>query len=281
MSKINQVVEDSLEISANAIQDAALKDFFAGTGKMSMVPVNPDGSSIIDEEGELEVSTGGKKKPKKKKKARATAVSQSNSGEAEPGTTVNDLAQKSSEVGESNGNRNGSVNGHHLVTPPATTVLMGAGTVKTSSLRNVLKGAASTEQRIATFVPAHYPLSNIPPSLACPPDRCSGDVLLLPSLGLDSLLYQVCLEGFRYELIDSLIDPLIYIRDSLAKEYLLLGGKMKGDEVRVNSFLKSVEKTLWERRYPKIVEFTQATLALSLQKLMEVLVRIAVPFPFL
>lgn len=124
---------------------------------------------------------------------------------------------------------------------------------------------------------SYLPLSCYPPHRCCPPDRCSHDTPLVGNgnwAELDSLLYQVCLEGYRYELIDSLVGPLVYIRDTAAKEYLLAGGKMADD---MDVYLRTKEDTMWQPTgEPKIIrDFCQHTLAIALQKLMEVLVSLA------
>lgn len=81
------------------------------------------------------------------------------------------------------------------------------------------------------------------------------------------------------ELIDNLIAPLDFIRDSLAKQYLKMGGRMcddKGRPKEMDSFVRLAEekKKLWTSvKFPAVQAYTQRTLAMSLQKLMEVFVR--------
>ncbi|KAK4692886.1 hypothetical protein P7C70_g9038, partial [Phenoliferia sp. Uapishka_3] len=101
------------------------------------------------------------------------------------------------------------------------------------------------------------PLSRFPPPQCCPPDR--------------------------YELIDNLVLPLEFIRDKLAKQYIKMGGRMRGDDgnpMVLHGFIKLAEKNLFNGSSPEVQAFTQRTLAVSLQKLMEVFVS-SLPFIFL
>lgn len=143
-----------------------------------------------------------------------------------------------------------------------------------------------------------HPVGNAPQ--CCPPDRCTGDkanYAIWPQL--DGLLYETCLAGFKCEslpcsaapraslrrfilppladeLIDNLAAPLEYIRDQLAKTYLSMGGLMtiEGGAVKdMSSFVRLAEKGMWSAvTHLEVQDFTQRTLAVSLQKLMEVFV---------
>ncbi|CEQ43118.1 SPOSA6832_05019 [Sporobolomyces salmonicolor] len=122
------------------------------------------------------------------------------------------------------------------------------------------------------------PLSRYPPPKCCPPDRCTG---VTPDYGawaeLDGLLYQTCLAGFKSdELIGALPAPLFHLREKLARNYLLSGGKMcneAGEPKSMDGFLQRAEaRGMWSTaNHPEVAAWSQRVLAISLQKLAEVL----------
>ncbi|GAA5964758.1 hypothetical protein JCM21900_000193 [Sporobolomyces salmonicolor] len=121
------------------------------------------------------------------------------------------------------------------------------------------------------------PLSRYPPPKCCPPDRCTG---VTPDYGawaeLDGLLYQTCLAGFKYELIGALPAPLFHLREKLARNYLLSGGKMcneAGEPKSMDDFLQRAEaRGMWSTgNHPEVAAWSQRVFAISLQKLAEVL----------
>lgn len=80
------------------------------------------------------------------------------------------------------------------------------------------------------------------------------------------------------ELIDNLVPPLEFIRDKLAKQYLKMGGFMCAEDGKpkdLRDFVRLAEKGMWTAVSPEVQAFTQRTLAVSLQKLMEVFVRLS------
>ncbi|ORY66635.1 hypothetical protein BCR35DRAFT_308491 [Leucosporidium creatinivorum] len=114
-----------------------------------------------------------------------------------------------------------------------------------------------------------------PAPTCCPPDRCTGDRAnhaIWPQL--DGLLYETCAAAFKYELIGNLADPLILIRDKLAKSYLSMGGLMTvegGEPKDMTGFVRLAEKGMWSAvTQLEVQDFTQRTLAVALMKLMEV-----------
>ncbi|GAA5984470.1 hypothetical protein JCM11641_006992 [Rhodosporidiobolus odoratus] len=120
-------------------------------------------------------------------------------------------------------------------------------------------------------------LSRSPPPKCCPPDRCTG---VGPNYDiwaeLDQLLYETCLAGFKYELIGSLPAALALVRDTLAKNYLLAGGRMTtnaGEPKEMDTWLGVAEQRgLWHSvNYPTVQAWGQRVLAISLQKLVDVL----------
>ncbi|GAA5863110.1 hypothetical protein JCM3774_001424 [Rhodotorula dairenensis] len=121
------------------------------------------------------------------------------------------------------------------------------------------------------------PLSRIPPPKLCPPHLCTG---IAPRYDqweeLDTLLYETLLAGFKYELIGALPSPLFLFRDKCAKSYLLGGGRMTTDDGQpkeMDSFLAlAEERGLWHPvNHPEIQAWSQRVLALSMQKLVDVL----------
>ncbi|GAA6059243.1 hypothetical protein JCM10212_006636 [Sporobolomyces blumeae] len=121
------------------------------------------------------------------------------------------------------------------------------------------------------------PLSRYPPPKCCPPDRCTG---VGPNYSawaeLDGLLYETCLAGFKYELIGALPAPLFHLRDKLAKSYLLSGGRMcldTGEPKCMDEFIHLAEKGgIWySSKHAEIQAWAQRVLAISLQKLVDVL----------
>lgn len=141
------------------------------------------------------------------------------------------------------------------------------------------------------------PLSRYPPPKCCPPDRCTG---ISPNYGawaeLDGLLYETCLAGFKCmfllsrsllsrltlisvtdELIGALPAPLFHLREKLAKSYLLSGGRMcldSGEPKSMDEFLRlAEERGAWSTaNHPEVQAWAQRVLAISLQKLVDVLV---------
>ncbi|GAA5838042.1 hypothetical protein JCM11251_006832 [Rhodosporidiobolus azoricus] len=125
--------------------------------------------------------------------------------------------------------------------------------------------------------PSFTPLSRYPPPKCCPPHRCTG---VGPNYAnwaeLDQLLYETCLAGFKYELIGALPSALFLVRDTMAKNYLLAGGRMTtdaGEPLEMDTYLALAEqKGLWHSvHYPVIQAWGQRVLAISLQKLVDVL----------
>ncbi|KAM0751060.1 hypothetical protein T439DRAFT_347679 [Meredithblackwellia eburnea MCA 4105] len=121
------------------------------------------------------------------------------------------------------------------------------------------------------------PRANIPfPSDCCPPDRCTKDhPALIKGREFDLLLEECFLAGYRYELIDNLVHPLTLIRDRVAKEYLLMGGRMCSDAAGrepkdMHAFVRLAEAGMWSGANKEVRRFTTRTLAVSLQKLVEV-----------
>ncbi|KAG0658511.1 hypothetical protein C6P46_005754 [Rhodotorula mucilaginosa] len=121
------------------------------------------------------------------------------------------------------------------------------------------------------------PLSRIPPPKLCPPHICTG---IAPRYDqweeLDALLYETLLAGFKYELVGALPSPLFLFRDKCAKSYLLGGGRMTTDDGQpkeMDSFLAlAEERGLWHPvNHPEIQAWSQRVLALSMQKLVDVL----------
>ncbi|GAA5942954.1 uncharacterized protein JCM15063_006169 [Sporobolomyces koalae] len=121
------------------------------------------------------------------------------------------------------------------------------------------------------------PLSRYPPPKCCPPDRCTG---VGPDYSawaeLDGLLYETCLAGFKYELIGALPAPLYHLREKLAKSYLLSGGRMcldSGEPKSMDEFLRlAEERGVWSTaNHPEVQAWAQRVLAISLQKLVDVL----------
>ncbi|BGP19367.1 hypothetical protein JCM10213v2_007456 [Rhodosporidiobolus nylandii] len=121
------------------------------------------------------------------------------------------------------------------------------------------------------------PLSRYPPPRCCPPDRCTG---VVPNHAqwdeLDALLYDTCLAGYKYELIGALPLALAFVRDTMAKQYLLAGGRMtteSGEPKEMDSYLAIAEQRgLWHSaNYPPVQAWGQRVLAISLQKLVDVL----------
>lgn len=145
-----------------------------------------------------------------------------------------------------------------------------------------------------------------PAPTCCPPDRCTGDRpnhSIWPQL--DGLLYETCAAAFKCEslsfvssrataefapprhpdeLIGNLADPLIFIRDHLAKSYLSMGGLMTvegGEPKDMTGFVRLAEKGMWSAvTQLEVQDFTQRTLAVALMKLMEVFVRWSFSFPY-
>ncbi|GAA5995614.1 tetratricopeptide repeat protein [Rhodotorula paludigena] len=121
------------------------------------------------------------------------------------------------------------------------------------------------------------PLSRHPPPKCCPPHRCTGVGANYEVWAeLDGLLYETCLAGFKYELIGALPSPLFLLRDKLAKSFLLGGGRMttdSGEPKEMDSFLAiAEERGLWHAvNHPEIQAWSQRVLAISLQKLVDVL----------
>ncbi|GAA5886523.1 hypothetical protein JCM6882_001672 [Rhodosporidiobolus microsporus] len=125
--------------------------------------------------------------------------------------------------------------------------------------------------------PGFTPLSRYPPPKCCPPHRCTG---VGPNYAvwaeLDQLLYETCLAGFKYELIGALPSALVLVRDIMAKNYLLAGGRMTtdvGEPQEMDTYLALAEQRgLWHSvHYPAIQAWGQRVLAISLQKLVDVL----------
>ncbi|GAA6014739.1 hypothetical protein JCM11491_001959 [Sporobolomyces phaffii] len=125
--------------------------------------------------------------------------------------------------------------------------------------------------------PGFSPLSRYPPPKCCPPDRCTG---VTPNYAawaeLDGLLYETCLAGFKYELIGALPAPLFHLREKLAKSYLLSGGRMcldSGEPKSMDEFLRLAEdRGVWSTaNHPEVQAWAQRVLAISLQKLVDVL----------
>lgn len=84
------------------------------------------------------------------------------------------------------------------------------------------------------------------------------------------------------ELIGALPSPLFLLRDKLAKSFLLGGGRMttdSGEPKEMDSFLAiAEERGLWHAvNHPEIQAWSQRVLAISMQKLVDVLVRLVVP----
>ncbi|GAA5993989.1 hypothetical protein JCM5350_008019 [Sporobolomyces pararoseus] len=121
------------------------------------------------------------------------------------------------------------------------------------------------------------PLSRYPPPKCCPPDRCTG---VTPNYAawaeLDGLLYETVLAGFKYELIGALPAPLFHLREKLAKSYLLSGGRMcldSGEPKSMDEFMRLAEdRGVWSTaNHPEVQAWAQRVLAISLQKLVDVL----------
>ncbi|GAA5984808.1 hypothetical protein JCM10908_003514 [Rhodotorula pacifica] len=153
----------------------------------------------------------------------------------------------------------------------------------TSSTPIVDDGAKSLVAQSADAIPPtplkqrFGPLSRIPPPKLCPPHICTG---VAPRYDqweeLDTLLYETLLAGFKYELIGALPSPLFLFRDKCAKSYLLGGGRMTTDDGQpkeMDSFLAlAEERGLWHPvNHPEIQAWSQRVLALSMQKLVDVL----------
>ncbi|GAA5900874.1 uncharacterized protein JCM6883_004682 [Sporobolomyces salmoneus] len=121
------------------------------------------------------------------------------------------------------------------------------------------------------------PLSRYPPPKCCPPDRCTG---VTPNYAawaeLDGLLYETVLAGFKYEMIGALPAPLFHMREKLAKSYLLSGGRMccdDGTPKQMDEFMRlAEERGVWSTtNHPEVQAWAQRVLAISLQKLVDVL----------
>ncbi|GAA6052167.1 hypothetical protein JCM3770_001251 [Rhodotorula araucariae] len=127
------------------------------------------------------------------------------------------------------------------------------------------------------LLPGFSPLSRHPPPRCCPPHRCTGiGANYAVWSELDGLLHQTILAGFQYELIGALPSPLFLLRDKLAKSFLLGGGRMttdSGEPKEMDSFLTiAEERGLWHPlNHPEIQAWSQRVLAISMQKLVDVL----------
>ncbi|BGP50990.1 hypothetical protein JCM10450v2_006916 [Rhodotorula kratochvilovae] len=127
------------------------------------------------------------------------------------------------------------------------------------------------------LLPGFSPLSRHPPPRCCPPHRCTGIGANFAAWAeLDGLLYETILAGFHYELIGALPSPLFLLRDKLAKSFLLGGGRMttdSGEPKEMDSFLTiAEERGLWHPlNHPEIQAWSQRVLAISMQKLVDVL----------
>lgn len=82
------------------------------------------------------------------------------------------------------------------------------------------------------------------------------------------------------ELIGALPSPLFLLRDKLAKSFILGGGRMttdSGEPKEMDSFLtRSSERGMWHSAvHPEIQAWSQRVLAISMQKLVDVLVRVS------
>jgi len=98
-------------------------------------------------------------------------------------------------------------------------------------------------------------------------------VSLIVSLLTDSTL------ASSDELIGALPAPLFHLREKLAKSYLLSGGKMcldSGEPKSMEEFLRLAEdRGVWSTaNYPEVQAWSQRVLAISLQKLVDVLVSV-------
>ncbi|GAA5866205.1 hypothetical protein JCM8547_007202 [Rhodosporidiobolus lusitaniae] len=154
------------------------------------------------------------------------------------------------------------------------------------------KKPASKQQQQATTIPPPLdslhaasaqqaqgltPLSRYPPPKCCPPHHCTGvgpNYSVWPEL--DSLLYETCLAGFKYELIGALPSALFLVRNRMAENYLLAGGRMTtetGEPKEMDTYLAQAEQRgLWHSvNYPEVQAWGQRVLAISLQKLVDVL----------
>ncbi|GAA5921062.1 hypothetical protein JCM3775_004074 [Rhodotorula graminis] len=128
-----------------------------------------------------------------------------------------------------------------------------------------------------SLLPGFSPLSRHPPPRCCPPHRCTG---VAPDhagwADLDGLLYETILAGFKYELMGAIPSPLFLLRDKLAKSFILGGGRMttdSGEPKEMDSFLAIAEdRGLWHSAvHPEIQAWSQRVLAISMQKLVDVL----------
>ncbi|GAA6013371.1 hypothetical protein JCM10207_000872 [Rhodosporidiobolus poonsookiae] len=129
----------------------------------------------------------------------------------------------------------------------------------------------------ASVAPGSTPLSRYPPPKCCPPHICTN---VGPNYAvwaeMDTLLFETCLAGFKYELIGALPHALALVRDTMAKNYLLAGGRMttdQGEPKEMDSFLAQAEQRgLWHSvNYPEVQAWGLRVLAISLQKLVDVL----------
>ncbi|GAA5902331.1 hypothetical protein JCM8208_007262 [Rhodotorula glutinis] len=137
--------------------------------------------------------------------------------------------------------------------------------------------AATTLNPPTSLLPGFSPLSRHPPPRCCPPHRCTG---VAPDhagwADLDGLLYETILAGFKYELMGAIPSPLFLLRDKLAKSFILGGGRMttdSGEPKEMDSFLAiAEERGLWHSAvHPEIQAWSQRVLAISMQKLVDVL----------
>ena len=94
---------------------------------------------------------------------------------------------------------------------------------------------------------------------------------------LDKLLLETFIAAFKYELIGNLVLPLSFVRDVVAKDYLLGGGRMtEASDNRtprdVVPFLEAVEHTMWRTGTTFRVQFLLLeTLTIAMQKLCDIL----------
>lgn len=127
---------------------------------------------------------------------------------------------------------------------------------------------------IEHWLPTYYN----PPARCCPPDICTGDTPNYDNWSqLDILLFSSFWSAFKYELIDSLREPLEIIRDDMAKQFLKTGGgenRLKVSQENpdyIDLYLKTYEPILFDTNMnPNVRACIQKSLAISFQKLVDV-----------